>query len=382
MFYRPTWAEVDLGAIEHNIRAFKKYVANDVAIMAVVKANAYGHGAVPVAEAAIRAGATHLAVASVEEGIELRQKGITAPILILGVTPPAGAEAVVSYELSQAVFQRDVLIALSQAAQKLGKRASVHVKIDTGMGRIGLTHPAEAVDFVRQAADLPGIWIEGIFSHLATADEEDKSYMWEQVRRWNTVMKALEQAGIHIPLRHLCNSAAAIEQPELHQDMVRIGIAMYGIYPSRAVRKDVVALRPALSFKTRIAHIKSVSKGQFISYGATYQTEKEERIATISVGYADGYSRHLSNRGFVLVGGKRCPIVGRICMDQCMVNVTGVPAKVGDEVVLYGSQGEESISLDEVASWIGTISYEITCVLNKRVPRIYMRDGKIVGSPD
>ncbi|GIM46242.1 alanine racemase [Collibacillus ludicampi] len=378
MFIRPTWAEVELSAIAHNIRQFQRHLAKNAIIMAVVKANGYGHGAFPVARTALEAGARYLAVATADEAIELREEGITAPILILGFTPPDRAADIVRYELTQTVFQTEMLDALESAAKQQNKRVRIHIKVDTGMGRIGLRDLCEIIPFVKNAHERPSIFVEGIFTHLATADEADKRYMWEQVNRWNDIVHAIEEQGIKIPLKHVANSAATIDHPELHLDMVRIGISMYGYYPSSEVHKEHVHLRPALTFKSRVIHVKTLPGEQSISYGATYRTKNEERIATIPVGYADGYSRLLSNRGFVLVGGKRCPIVGRVCMDQLMVNVTHVPdVKVGDEVVLYGSQGQEQIHLDEVASIIGTISYEIACAVGRRVPRVYLWNGQI-----
>jgi alanine racemase len=378
MFIRPTWAEVELSAIAHNIQQFKRHLAGNAIIMAVVKANGYGHGAIPVARTALEAGARYLAVATADEAIELREAGVTAPILVLGFTPPDRAAEIVRYDLTQTVFQVEMLDALECAAKQQNKRARIHIKVDTGMGRIGLRDLGEIIPFVKNAHERPSIFVEGIFTHLATADEADKRYMWEQVNRWNDIMHAIEAQGIKIPLKHVANSAATIDHPELHLDMVRIGISMYGYYPSSEVCKEHVNLRPALAFKSRVIHVKTMSGEQSISYGATYKTKNEERIATIPVGYADGFSRLLSNRGFVLVGGKRCPIVGRVCMDQLMLNVTHVPdVKVGDEVVLYGSQGQEQIHLDEVASIIGTISYEIACAVGRRVPRVYLWNGQI-----
>jgi alanine racemase len=378
MSIRPTWAEIDLSAIAHNIRQFKQHLAPGSRIMAVVKANGYGHGAVPVARTALEEGAVSLAVATADEAIELREEGIEAPILVLGYTPPEGAEAIVQYDLTSTVFHVGMLEALSRAAAKWGKRARVHVKVDTGMGRIGLKKIPEIVSFLEQAVQNPFLEVEGIFTHLATADEADKSYMWEQVGRWREILQALDERGITVPLKHIANSAAAIDHPELHLDRVRLGISMYGYYPSPEVNREAVYLRPALALKSRVAHVKTMEEGEAVSYGATYAAKSGERIATIPVGYADGYSRLLSNRGCVLIRGKRCPVVGRICMDQLMVCVTHVPdVAVGDEVVLYGSQGEEQVTLDEVASLIGTISYEVACAVGRRVPRVYVRNGQI-----
>lgn len=369
---RSTWAEINLDHIEHNVSEFRRILPASTKILVAVKADGYGHGAAPVAKHALAAGADYLAVASVEEAVELRLKGIESPILILGYTPQEAAEEIVRWDLTQSVFLRSQVDAAVEAGRKMGVPPRVHVKVDTGMGRLGL-QAEEAADFIEIAVNREPLIVEGVFSHFATADEADKKYAMGQIERWQNLMAQLADRGVHIPLRHFANSAAAIEFPEIAYDMVRIGIAAYGLYPSKEVEHAKVELRQAFSFKTQISYVKSLPKGSGVSYGATPIMREEAVIATIPVGYADGYSRLMAGKAEVLVHGQRVPVVGRICMDQCMIDVSAVPnVTAGDEVVLYGRQGEQSISIDEAAEWMGTISYEVICNVGKRVPRKYV----------
>ncbi|SEN38894.1 alanine racemase [Lihuaxuella thermophila] len=370
--------EIDLDAVMHNVREFRKHLPVKTQIMAVVKADAYGHGAVPVAQAALEAGAVYLGVAFVDEGIQLRNAGIEAPILVLGYTPPYAARDAIRHRLTITVYSEESLQAVENEAARLGMEAKVHVKVDTGMGRIGLA-PEEAAAFVRRALSLPHVQVEGIFTHFATADERDKSYTRFQEERFAGVIRELKKEGIELPLIHIANSAGAIELPDRVYDMVRIGISLYGYYPSAEVNQRAVELKPALTFKTKIVHLKQSPPGTGISYGKTYTTSGTEWIATIPVGYADGFSRRLSNQGHALVRGVKVPVVGRVTMDQVMLDVgDAMPVQVGDEVVLYGEQGRERISVEEVAGLLGTISYEVTCMLGRRIPRIYLKNGQPV----
>lgn len=372
---RPTWAEIDLNAIQHNVKALRQ-MAGGAELMAVVKADGYGHGAVPVAQAALEAGATWLGVATLEEGVELRKAGLTAPILILGYIPPAQADTVVLYDLRATVFHLDLARALAQWGRALMRSVPVHVKIDTGMARVGV-QPGAAVDFAGELAKLPQIELEGVFTHMAVADDPTNPFTAEQLARFQDVLTHLRDAGFTPKIRHAANSASILAHPGTHFDLVRAGIALYGQPPDPAVTWPA-ELRPALTWKTRISFLKTVSPGTSVSYGRTYRAAGSERIASLPVGYADGYSRHLSNRGEVLIGGQRCPIVGRVCMDQTMVRVPeGVEANVGDEAVLIGRQGDQEITASEMAGMIGTINYEITCAVSKRVPRVYRRDGQL-----
>ncbi|MGZ4163251.1 MAG: alanine racemase [Tumebacillaceae bacterium] len=377
MFVRPTWAEINLDYIEHNIQENLRTLPPGTQVMAVVKANGYGHGSVMVARKALLSGATYLAVSSVDEAIELRDEGILAPILVLGFTPPSRADILIGYDLTQTVYQYEMLEALNKEATAVGKQAKVHVKVDTGMGRLGFTAVEETVDFLKQAVDMQGIFVEGMYTHFATADEEDTRYAQEQIMRWNAVRQACEEEGLQIPLLHISNSAAILQFSNCGGNMVRLGISMYGYYPSDEVSHQV-PLKPAMRLVSEIVHLKQVPPGTKISYGATFETKRKSWIATVPVGYADGYSRSLSNKGHVLLHGVRVPVIGRVCMDQLMLDVTDVPeAKLGDQVVLYGHQGEECISLEEVAGHIGTINYEVICALGRRVPRCYLENGVV-----
>lgn len=383
MFGRPTWAEIDLDAIQHNVREVKRLLPEGTELMAVVKANGYGHGAGPVAKAALAAGATRLAVSSVDEGIELRQEGIDAPILVLGYTDPTSAGDVVAWKLTQTVYEPQLLAALQAAAASVHAVVKVHLKIDTGMGRIGVSNGDDALALAKQVQDSDALLLEGIFTHFATADEADTSYADKQAAKWQEICAILDREDINVPLQHISNSAAILHHPRCSDtpmgNMVRLGISMYGYYPSDEVQK-AAPLRPALRFVSRIVHLKAVPAGTSISYGATHTTCADgTRIATVPVGYADGYSRLLSGKGHALVRGVRVPVIGRVCMDQLMLDVSGVPsAEMGDEVVLYGSQGEAEITLEEVAARIGTITYEVVCDLGRRVPRVYLQQGETV----
>ncbi len=371
-----TWAEIDLDAIAWNVRNLKAHVGPGTMLMAVVKANAYGHGAVPVARAALEAGADRLAVNRAEEGVALRKAGIDAPILLLGPSLPSQAGAIVEHGLTPTVISKDLATALNEAGP-----VTVHVKVDTGMGRFGIM-PEEALEFFRFLHTLPNLHVEGIFTHFAVADLADKSYTRKQFRRFREVLDLLEEHGLRPPIRHVCNSAATMDLPEMHLEMVRVGIAMYGLRPSDEV-EPAVPIRPALSLKSRVARVRVLPPGSGISYGLTYVTEKETKVALVPVGYGDGYHRLISNRGQVLIHGRRAPIVGRVCMDQFVVDVSGIPdVKEGDEIVLVGRQGDDEISAEEVARWAETINYEVVTGLLPRAARRYLRGGRIVAGED
>lgn len=368
---RPTWAEVDLEAIAHNVQAIKKQIGTDTKYMAVVKGDAYGHGAVPVAKTALAAGADQLAVATGDEAVILREAGIKAPILILGTSiPECGEEKLIELEIAIGVTNMQFVMALDRAAARIGKKALVHIKIDTGMSRIGVA-PTEALAFIKQVQGLSHIEIVGIYTHFAMSDEEDKSFTDYQFGQFKQVLDQLARERIEIPWRHVCNSAALIEQRHMHLNLVRAGTIMYGYYPSEYVKREL-ALRPALALKTRIVHIKDVPAGTSFSYGLTHTVNKESRIATLPIGYADGYRRVFSNKSQVLVHGQRVPIVGRVCMDQCMIDVSQVAnVALGDEVILLGRQGNEEITAGELAAIGNTIPVDITAGIGKRVPRVY-----------
>jgi alanine racemase len=374
-----TWAEVDLDAIAFNVHAFKRHVGQAVEVIAVVKANAYGHGAVPVARAALEAGATRLGVHRAIEGVELRRAGLAAPILVMGYTPPSGAAMMVQHNLTPSLITREFAEAVSAEAVRAGKEVPLHVKVDTGMSRYGLM-PGEVVNFARGLTALPGVKLEGLFTHFATADAADQTHVRHQLETFRQVLAALESAGIRIPLRHAANSAATMRLPEAHFDAVRPGIAMYGLDPSDEW-PPVFEIRPALTLKSRVSRVRELPPGSGISYGRTFVTERPMRVALVPVGYGDGYHRVLSNKSSVLIRGQRAPIRGRVCMDQFVVDVSGIPnVQQDDEVVLVGRQGEAHIRAEEVARLAGTINYEVTTSLLPRVARVYLRGGKVVAT--
>lgn len=367
---RPVWAEVDITAIKHNVLEIKRLLRPTVKFCAVVKADGYGHGAVAVAKATLAAGADYLAVAILNEALELRTAGITGPILILGFTPSNQAALVVEHDITQTVYSLKIAQALSSAAAAAGKIAKVHVKIDTGMGRIGI-RPGDTALFTSAVKALPGIEIEGVFSHFATADSSDKTYSREQMVQFRYALAAIETQGLHIPIRHMANSAATLEMPEAHLDMVRPGIILYGLWPSVEVTHPI-NVRPAMALKCKVAHVKEVSAGTSISYSRTYITPQPGKIATLPIGYADGWSRLLSGKTDILIRGRRAPLVGRICMDQCMADVSDIPGvETGDTAVLFANT---ILTADEVAAKLGTINYEVVSTVGRRVPRLYRDD--------
>jgi alanine racemase len=363
---RPTVATVDLNALTHNYQEVTRRTG-DRKVLAVVKAQAYGHGAVPVARRLVELGSTMLGVALVEEGRDLRDAGVTVPVLVMGPVFPEQAGMIVNAKLTPVVYTPAMVRPLADAAAGAGTKLAVHVKIDTGMGRIGIS-PEDAVDFITTISRLPGIFVEGLMTHFADADLLDKQFAAAQMDRFESLIGSLEAKGIAIPLRHAANSAAVLEYDRALLTMVRPGLMLYGYSPLESrVSAD---LRPVLSFASRIAFLKNVAAGVPISYGRTFVTKRESLIATIPVGYADGYSRTLSNKGEALVRGKRVPVAGRVCMDMTMLDVTGIPGVAeGDEVVLIGRQGNERITADDIAAKTGTIVYEVLCGISGRVPR-------------
>jgi alanine racemase len=370
--YRPVWAEVDLGAVRANVRAVRAYCA-PAQLLAVVKADGYGHGAVQVAEAAIDAGATGLGVALVEEGIELRSAGIDAPILVLSEPVAEAAPSVVAYGLTPVVYTLTGIDALAKAVADRGARdrLGVHLKVDTGMHRVGCD-AGDAVELATQVVDRPELDLAGVCTHLAVADEPDNHYTVEQLERFDAVLAALREQGIPTGVVHACNTAAALEWPAARFDMVRVGIGCYGIAPADELEGRVL-LRPAMSVKARVSHVKVVPGGARVSYGLRYETHAETRIATVPIGYADGVPRELPHRGGeAIVRGRRCAIAGTVTMDQLMLDVGDLPVEVGDEVVLIGRQGEEEITAAAWARAMGTIAYTIVCGIGPRVPRVYV----------
>jgi alanine racemase len=366
---RPTWAEVNLHNLAFNVRGLKSLLPDKVKLMAVVKANGYGHGAYEISLTALNEGASMLGVASLEEGMELRQKGIAAPILILGYTEPQQNFLLLKWNLTPTLLDWENSVSLSRCAVTAGKKVAVHLKVDTGMGRLGPCNPRDTMVFIEKVYALPNIMVEGLYTHFAAADEPDRSYTLQQLQLFMGIVNACREKGIKIPLKHAANSAAAIGLPETRLDMVRVGISLYGYYPSKKIGRDLVRLLPVMSLKSKIVFLKNVRPGAYIGYGRAYQVPHDTLIATVALGYGDGLSRLLSNRGFMLVRGVKVPIVGRVCMDQTMLDVGKVSlVKEGDEVLALGGE----LNADFVAEQLDTISYEVLCNVGNRVPRVYL----------
>lgn len=375
---RPVWAEINLNNLADNMQEIRR-VSKSKDIIAVVKADAYGHGALDVSPILLKNGATRLAVAVASEAVELRRGGIECPIMILGFTPPSLVDILIRYDIEQTVYSYELAYELSKMAVKKNKIARIHISLDTGMGRIGFIPDQNSIDEVYRISKLPNIIIEGLFTHFSTADEEDKEYTYKQIDKYNWFYNRLKEMSIDVSIRHIANSAAIIDLPQTHFEAVRPGIILYGYYPSNYVSKNKIELKPVMSLKTNIVHIKDMEIGEYISYGRKFRCERKCKIATLPVGYADGYTRLLFNKGNVIINNTFAPVVGRICMDQCMIDVTDVNnVKVGDEVILMGESENLKITADDIAEKLGTISYEITCMISKRVPRVYIENDKVV----
>lgn len=373
-------ADIDLDAFRFNLDSIKKNINENTQIITVLKADGYGHGAVPLAkEAEKEERVWGIAVATVEEALELRRGGIKKPLLILGYTYQEDYDLIAEEELRPIVFKLSMAQELSQAALRKNKTIKIHIKIDTGMSRIGYRDLEKSVPEILEISRLPGLEIEGLFTHFARADEREKAPAYQQLEKYQAFQKALKEAGLKIPLCHCSNSAGIIRMPEANMDAVRAGIILYGLYPSEEVEKEPVPLKPLMTLKSHIAYIKTLEPGVQISYGGTYTTQKETRVATIPVGYADGYARSLSNKGWVLIRGKKAPILGRVCMDQFMVDVTDIPeARELDEVILLGKSQDQQITMEELGELSGRFNYEFACCISKRVPRIYFKGGKAI----
>lgn len=377
MYGKPNWVEIDLDAIAYNCRQVKKWIGEKTELMAVIKGNGYGHGGVVVAKTALENGATRLAAARVDEGIQAREAGIEAPIFVLGYVPAEEMEAVVRWRITPPIMHWHTAQAVSDISSSQGVVTPVHVKVDTGMGRFGLL-PDEVPDFVKRLIALPGIHLEGLYTQFAVADEADKTYTYSQFEIYKGVLEKLEEMGIPIPIRHVCNSPAALNFPEFHLDMVRCGTVIYGHYPSPVTDRSV-HLRPAMALKSRVGRIRTLPEGSSISYGRTYTTPRPATVALVPIGFGDGLSRRLSNKGTVLIRGQRAAIVGRVCMDQCVVDVSAIPdVQQDDEVVLFGQQNGAEITAEEIASLMDSINYVVMAAVSARVPRVYLKEGKIV----
>ncbi|MBR1471073.1 MAG: alanine racemase [Lachnospiraceae bacterium] len=373
------FANVNLDNISYNIRQIRKHLPKRTKIMAVIKADGYGHGAVRIAQELSTVDSIWgYAVATIDEALEIIEQGIGKPVLILGYSFPLTIPLAVEYGIRVTLFDMESAKLLSETAKRFHKKAHVHIKLDTGMGRIGITPDEAGLAFVKEVSTLAGIEIEGVFTHFARADERDKTAANEQFAKYRHFLELLEREGIHIPLKHCANSAGIMEFPDTHLDLVRSGIITYGLLPSDEVDPLQIRLRPAMEIKSSVIYVKTVPAGTPISYGGTFRTERESRIATVSVGYADGYPRCLSGKGQVLIRGQRFPVVGRVCMDQMMIDVTDAKTEVavGDTVTLVGRDGDEMITMDDFAALSGRINYEAVCDIGKRVPRNYIRNDE------
>lgn len=377
--YSRVCAHIDLDAILHNLEQMHAHIDADTRIMAVIKADAYGHGSVPIAWEMEELSYVHgYGVASVEEAMQLRNANIRKPILVLGYTFPYSYETLINQEITPAVFRRDVLEQLNEIAGKMNVKAPIHIKVDTGMTRIGIRPDEEGEAFVKEALACENLIVEGIFTHFSKADEADKAFANGQLNAFRTfVDKCEKDNNFKFRFVHCSNSAGIIDMPDANMDLVRAGIILYGMWPSNEVSRDALKLEPVLSLKSHIVYVKDVGAGIPVSYNGTYITENTTRIATIPVGYADGYPRNLSNTGTVIICGKRAPIIGRVCMDQLMVDVTHIPeCKEGDEVTLIGRDGDECITIEELGDISGRFNYEFACEIGKRTPRVFFRHGK------
>ena len=382
--YSRVCAEIDLDAVAYNMEQMRKRIGKGAKLIAVIKTDGYGHGAVPIAEMLEEFDYIWgYAVASLDEGIVLRKHGIGKPILVLGCVFPEQYEEMIQNEIRSAVYMEEAAEELSKTAVRLGKTAYIHIKIDTGMGRIGFPVNEESVDALERISGLDSVSIEGMFTHFAKADEKDKSYTLAQHEKFVWMKQAMEARNISIAYYDCDNSAGIIDFPDMKHDLARAGISTYGMYPSEEVNKDAVHLKPVLSLISHVTFVKDVEPGTSISYGGTFTAEKPMKVATIPVGYGDGYPRSLSNKGYVLIRGKKARILGRVCMDQFMVDVTEIPETTFmDRVVLIGTDGEESIRVEDLADLSGRFNYEFVCCLSKRIPRNYYRNGELIRQTD
>ncbi|SIN94559.1 alanine racemase [Carnobacterium alterfunditum] len=372
--FRETWVEIALDNLEHNIKSFKKMIPPETALMAVVKADAYGHGSKEVAQTAIDAGATYLAVAFLDEALVLRKAGFSIPILVFGYNSldKETIEAAIDNDITLTIYSEEAVASIQKRAEEKMKVCRIHLKVDSGMNRIGVRTADEALQIIASITS-DYLILEGIFTHFADADAIHSTFVYDQFNHFMEIVSSIQKEGYVIPLKHCCNTAATIAFPEMHLDMVRVGIGIYGLYPEEHLR-DKIELKPVMTFKTKPFLIKEVPAGQSISYGRTYTTTKDSIIATIPVGYADGFSRALSNKGHVTLNGHKAPIVGRVCMDQTMVDLTEIDSvafNLSEEIVLFGDPSTNCISIGEVAKQMGTINYEVACLIGARVPRVY-----------
>ncbi len=379
---RAVWAEINLDNLAHNIQEVRRVTNKSSKITAVIKADGYGHGAVSIGKTLLKNGANRFAVATLSEAIQLRKHFLDTEIMVLGYTPETLAKEVIENNIIQTIYSLEQAQEFSKMALILNQKIVVHIKIDTGMHRLGLLPTSETINEIVEISKLESLIIEGVFTHFATADELDKEYTRDQVKKFNFIIEQLEKKGLKIPLKHVSNSAGIIDLPEFNYDMVRAGIMLYGLYPSNNVNRNIVDLKEVMCLKAKIAQIKEIDAGSGVSYGLKYTFKENAKIAILPIGYADGYTRLLSNKSHIIVNGKKAPIVGNICMDQCIVDITKIDANVGDEIVLFGGDDPSGISIDSIANILNTINYEVVCMVNKRLPRVYIENNTIIEAKD
>ncbi len=379
---RPVWAEINLDHLAHNMGEVKRVIKEGTLACAVIKADGYGHGAVEIAKTLQGAGADRFAVATLTEAVELRNAGITLPIMILGYTPDEQVGDLLQYDITQTVYTYEQAKFFSEQAKDQNQKMTVHIKVDTGMSRLGFQTHDQDQKLMEEILRMEGLEVEGIFTHFAVADDRHKDFTYEQFGKFQQLVEKLEAKGFQIPIKHVSNSAATIDLPEMNLDMVRAGLMLYGLYPSKDVDHVGVRLKRVLSLKARISLVKDLEKGRGVSYGLIYTTPEERKIATLPVGYADGFTRLLTEKAQVVLKGKAYPVVGRICMDQTMIDITGGEAKIGDPVTIISSRDEDPNTADDFAELLGTINYEIVCMISRRVPRVYLKNDKVQAITD
>ncbi len=381
--YERVYAEINLDAIQSNVSAMNAHIAKDTKILAVIKTDGYGHGAIPIAKELEAMDAVYgYAVATPEEALDLRKNEVKKPILILGYTFPGKVKELIENHISMAVFRKDSLSEIAKVAKEIGRKAMVHIKVDTGMGRIGVMPDEEGISFAGEILSNSDLCLEGVFTHFAKADETDKAFTYEQIRKFTEFTEKIEEIfDYKIPIKHASNSAGIIDVKEANLDLVRAGIILYGLWPSNEVSRQEISLKPALALYSTVVYLKEIKKGTTVSYGGTFVAEDRMKIATIPVGYGDGYPRSLSGKGYVLIRGKKAPILGRVCMDQFMVDVTHIEGvEMGDKVTLIGRDNTECITVEELGDIADKFNYEFVCGLSKRIPRTFVKDKKVIGT--
>ncbi|MCD5414666.1 MAG: alanine racemase [Clostridiales bacterium] len=379
---RPTWVEISLDNLKHNIKEVKRAVNENTLVCAVIKADGYGHGAVGIAQTLLDNGTDRFAVATLSEAIQLRKACFDVPILILGYTPDEQADKILDYNLVQTVYSEEQARHFSNVANKTNRIMQIHVIIDTGMSRLGFQVTQEGLSAAQEVFKLTNISVEGMYTHFAVADMKDKIFTYKQYDLFLDFINSLEKVGIHVGIKHVSNSAAIIDHPEMNLDMVRAGIMLYGLYPSKEVNHDKIVLKPVMTLKTKIAHSKKLPVGRGVSYGLTFTTKKESNIVTLPIGYADGFTRMLTDKAEVTIEGVKLPVVGKICMDQMMVDATGIEVKRGDEVIIFGCDKNKGNTAETLAEKLGTINYEIVCMVGRRIPRVYIEENSIISVRD